>query len=199
MAEKALDVSEYQGRVKWSEVHGAGYHHAFAKATEGIAEVDHELERNAHNAREAGVKLALYHFAHPSESAKGNAHHFLRTALGVKALHVGDPCPVLDLEVAEGHDKRSLWRWQHTWGEIVGEALGCTTALYSSASFLMDDLWLPLHHRPIWGAAWGHVPAWQLARWHAWQYSAAGRVPGISGLVDLDSILRPFPTIGRIP
>lgn len=194
---KALDVSEYQGRVDWRQVHAAGYHHAAAKATEGVAETDNYVKRNAEHARAAGVKLSLYHFAHPSQSARKQARHFLDVAIPL--VRVGDPCPVLDLEVTEGLSPLQLWRFQHEWCSIVGEAFGTHVALYSYLYFLAHDLYLPPHHRPIWGAAYGHVPSSILAGWHAWQHSSSGRVPGISGRVDLDSIRKPLPLIGRKP
>lgn len=194
---KALDVSNYQGRINWRRVADAGYHNAAIKATEGLGFVDPFVKRNVEQARRAGVRFSLYHFAHPSESPTREAKHFLDVALGEKLLRHGDPAPALDLEVAEGLGLHALWRWQHTWGSIVGEALGTTTVLYSYLFFLQADLYLPPKHRPIWGAAYGHVPQATLDRWHAWQYSSAGLVPGISGRVDLDLILKPLPTIGR--
>jgi lysozyme len=196
MNEKALDVSNNNGRVDWPKVHGAGYRHAFAKASEGESFVDDQVKRNAEHARAAGVSLSLYHFGHPGNSARREARHFLEVA--VPLVHVGDPCPVLDLEVKEGLSWEELWHWQHTFGAIVGEAFGCPTMIYSSESFLAA-IPFPRHHRPLWGAAWGHVPASVLDRWHVWQYTSAGRVPGISGLVDLDSIRKPLPKIGRKP
>jgi lysozyme len=194
--QRALDVSDNNGRVDWSKVHGAGYRHAFAKASEGETEVDSDVRRNAEQARRAGVELSLYHFGHPSQSAARNARHFLSVI--VPLVKVGDPAPVLDLEVREGRTPRELWEWQHGFCRLVGEALGTVPMIYSDASFL-DSLPFPKHHRPLWGAEWGHAPASQLDRWHVWQYSAAGRVPGVPGLVDLDSILRPIPTIRRVP
>lgn len=196
MSERAIDVSAYQGRVNWSDVHAAGVHHGFAKASEGTLEVDGEVKRNAPRARDAGVKLGLYHFAHPALGARANAEHFLRVIEPL--VHVDDPVPVLDLEVAEGLGWEALWHFQHHFCELVGEAFGCTPMLYSSASWLRS-IPFPAHHRPLWGASWGHATNAELAGWHAWQYSAAGRVSGIGGLVDLDSILRPIPTIGRKP
>lgn len=196
MSEKALDVSNNNGRVNWSEVHAAGYRHAFAKATEGNSFVDDQLKRNVEHARSAGVKLGLYHFAHPALGARANAEHFLRTIAPL--VRVGDPIPWLDLEVAEGHSWEELWHFQHNFGRIVGEAFGCVCGLYSSASWL-SSIPFPKHHRPLWGASWGHASRAELDGWHVWQYSAAGRVSGIGGLVDLDSILKPIPTIGRKP
>lgn len=194
---KALDVSNNNGRVNWSHVHGDGFEHAFAKATEGQVFIDGQVRRNAEQARAAGVKLGLYHYAHPAESPRDNAKHFLSVASSL--VEVGDPAPTLDLEITGGLSPAELWSWQHTFCELVGEALETVPMLYSFESFLADSIVWPVHHRPLWGAAWGSVPDGVLDGWHVWQYSASGRVNGISGLVDLDSILQPLPTIGRKP
>ena len=197
MREKALDVSEYQGRVDWRKVKAAGYRFALAKATQGTGFVDHYAERNATHAHEVGIPLALYHFAEPGTSPKLQARHFLDVAIPL--VHVGGPAPVLDLEVEQGLSPRQLWKWQHVFCSIVAEALDTIPVLYSFESFLADSIELPPRHRPIWGAAYGSVPSSVLAGWHAWQYSSSGRVPGITGRVDLDLILHPLPTIGRKP
>jgi lysozyme len=191
----ALDVSEYQGRIEWRQVADAGYRHAAIKATEGTSHVDGRLKHNADHARDAGVHASLYHYAHPSESPRREARHFLDVAFDL--VEIGDPAPVLDLEIAEGLSPHQLWQWQHAWGEIVGQAFGTTTILYTYSAFLFDSIWLPRRHRPIWGADYGHVPASTLAEWHAWQYSSVGTVPGVPGRVDLDLILKPLPTVTR--
>ena len=192
---KALDVSNYQGRINWRKVHDAGYRFAAIKATEGTGFVDPYAARNTRRARAAGVKFSLYHYAHPSESPRREARHFLDIVLDL--VRVGDPCPALDLEVTEGLSPQQLWRWQHTFSGMVEEALGGTVILYTYRAFLEADIWLPSRHRPIWGADYGSVPESVLRGWHAWQYSSSGRVPGIRGPVDLDSILKPLPIIGR--
>lgn len=195
---KGLDVSAYQGRIRWRDVHADGYRFVAIKATEGTSFVDPKLLDNAPHAREAGLRVCLYHYAHPSESPRREAKHFLDVVLAHRDLaRHGDIAPALDLEVTEGLDPRALWRWQHSWCELVADALHTTPILYSYLYFLEADLYLPPKHRPIWGAAYGHVPAATLARWHAWQFTSSGSVSGISGRVDLDSIRKPLPTIGR--
>lgn len=198
---KGLDVSAYQGRINWHDVARGGFTHAAIKATEGGGEkeryFDRMAARNVEHARAAGIRVCLYHYAHPNESPRREARFFLDHVLGEKLVKHGDIAPALDLEVTEGHGPHALWRWQHTFCELVAEALQTTPILYSYLSFLANDIHLPPKHRPIWGAAYGHVPTATLRTWHAWQYSSSGSVSGISGRVDLDSIRKPLPTIGR--
>jgi GH25 family lysozyme M1 (1,4-beta-N-acetylmuramidase) len=191
----ALDVSNYQKRVDWNKVHAAGYRQAAIKATEGTGYVDPFVSRNVDHARDAGVRFSLYHYAHPSESPRREARHFLTVAR--ELVKVGDPCPCLDLEVTEGLNPHALWRWQHTFSTIVEEAFGGHVILYTYRAFLEADLYLPPRHRPIWGADYGSTPKRVLDGWHAWQYTSDGRVPGVPVPCDLDSILKPLPTIER--
>jgi GH25 family lysozyme M1 (1,4-beta-N-acetylmuramidase) len=192
---KALDVSNYQRRVDWRRVARDGFRFAAIKATEGTGFVDPYVARNVHGARKNGIAPVLYHFAHPSNSPRAEARHFLRTALPL--VRVGEPCPALDLEVTEGKTPYQLWEWQHTFSLIVEEALGGHVILYTYRAFLESELWLPRHHRPIWGADYGSVPASVLSTWHAWQYTSSGSVSGVRGACDLNSILKPLPTIRR--
>lgn len=192
---KALDVSNYQRVVEWEKVHAAGYRFAAIKASEGTSFFDPYAKENVEGCREHGLGFSLYHYAHPSESPRREARHFLEIAHEI--LRPGDTSPCLDLEVTEGLSPMQLWRWQHTFSAVVQEAFGGTVILYTYRAFLEADIWLPHRHRPIWGADYGSVPASVLAGWHAWQYTSSGRVPGINGPVDLDSILKPLPKVGR--
>lgn len=193
---KAIDVSEYQGRISWWRVHKDGIRHAFVKATEGTTLVDRRLRRNVRGCRRHGVAVSLYHFAHPGESPLANAHHFLRSTHGL--IRVGDPAPVLDLEVSEGLTSAALTRWARAFFSVIDNHFGTEGILYSYLDFLERDVF-PLPAHPVWGADYGSVPADVLATWSAWQYSSAGRVRGISGPVDLDSIRKQLPTVRRIP
>lgn len=192
---KALDVSNYQGRISWRRVRRDGFRLAAIKATEGTSFVDAYAASNVRGARRAGIVPVLYHYAHPSNSPRTEAQHFLSVALPL--VKIGDPCPALDLEITEGLTPYQLWRWQHTFAHIVEETLGGRVILYTYRYFLESDIWLPKHHRPIWGASYGSTPESVVAGWHAWQYTSSGRVAGIRGPVDLDSILKPLPQIER--
>ena len=189
-----IDVSAYQGKIDWRQVRQAGVDRAYVKATEGLTFVDGQLRRNATNGRGAGVQVGFYHFAHPTNSPVAEAKHFLAAVDGL--LKPGDLPPVLDLEVAEGHDAAYLNGWKAQWLALVDDAVPCSkphsTVFYSYFYFLKSMVLYP--DRPVWGAAYGQFSP--PAAWSIWQYSSTGRAPGISGYVDLDKVLRDdLPTV----
>ncbi len=84
----------------------------------------------------------------------------------------------------------------HRFQGTVGDRFGVTPQLYTGAyvvgiqggpqSLLRYPLWLAAYtYQPIPCGPWG-------ANWTAWQYSSTGRVPGISGNVDMNLMDRAF-------
>lgn len=190
-----IDVSEYQGVIAWQLVRQAGHTRAYIKASEGVTGIDPRRHFNATRARACGIKVGFYHYAHPSNSPRAEAEHFLRSA--GRHMRVGDLVPALDLEVSEGHDYRYLNAWKAQWLHIVDAAIGVPhgTVFYSYYYFWKEMQLFA--DRPVWGAAYGNFtppPSWAV-----WQYSSTGRVKGIRGPVDLDRHLKALPLIRRVP
>jgi lysozyme len=184
-----IDVSEYQGKIDWHKVYGAGVRHAYIKFGENFR-VDSFAAANVRGARAANVNVGLYFYAHPSNSPLQEARWFLRNA--DPYLHDGDLPPALDLEVAEGHDWPYLNEWKATWFAAVDPAVGCRATFYSNRYFLGHMTLFP--DRPIWGAA--PDPAFTPPdRWSFHQYSFTGSCLGIGGHVDLDRVLKLSPPI----
>lgn len=180
-----IDVSSYQGTPNWQKIYAAGVRKAYIKATEGSSVIDSRLKWNVRDARQAGIEVGLYHFAHPANSPSVEARFFLRAA-GV-FIRPGDLPPALDLELQEGHDWTYLRSWKAEWFKAVDAAVGVRAVFYSYFSFWqqMNDLF---KDRPIWGADLrpGFKPP---ETWAFHQYSFTGRVDGIAGSVDLDRVI----------
>lgn len=186
-----IDVSPYQGFPNWQRVKAAGHTHAYLKASEGLTGTTQGwLPSTIAKAREAGVTVGLYHYAHPSNPPHREAAHFLDVA-GPHWL-AGDIRPALDLEVTEGHDWAYLNDWKAQWLALVDQHIGALSVFYSYWYFLKQ---MRLYKsRPVWGAyVGGRLPAG--TDWTIWQHTFTGRVDGISGPVDLDLVLKPVPTI----
>jgi lysozyme len=189
-----IDVSNRQGAIDWAKVKASGVERAYLKATEGVSFHDGTLLRNTQQARQAGVQVGFYHFAHPSNSPLQEARFFL--AIARNLIRAGDMPPALDLELAEGHDVAYLNGWKSQWLAAVDAAVPCdrphSTVFYSYYYFWKTMVLYP--ERPVWGAGYGAgfapPPAWSI-----WQYSSTGHVPGINGYVDLDKPLKPLPTV----
>ncbi len=59
---KGIDVSQWQGKVRWDVVKQNGISFGYAKATGGITYTDPEFVNNWHGMREAGLPRGAYHF-----------------------------------------------------------------------------------------------------------------------------------------
>jgi len=193
---RVLDVSHHQGVIDWRKVadasiDGQPIRGVFIKATEGTTLVDRMLQANAANAVAAGLAAGFYHYAHPERNDPTiEARHF---AGKVKSLGAVLP-HVLDVEGSAAKLGRAeLTGWCLKWLAEVERLSGHPVMLYSGASFARTYFDNRLAGYPLWIAHYGveqplSNPVWE--RWTVFQYSDKGRVPGISGYVDLNMMER---------
>jgi GH25 family lysozyme M1 (1,4-beta-N-acetylmuramidase) len=192
-----IDVSHWQGTINWSSVAAAGKQFAFQKATEGTTYVDPTVGTNTSGAKNAGLLVGVYHFAHPdTNTAAAEAQHFL----GAAASYItnGFLHPVLDLEDGSTIGKTALSQWVNDWCATVKGAIGVDPIIYCNTNYATNYLDSTVISHPLWIANWstsygdpsttGSPPAgvWGTGGWDFWQYSSTGSVSGISGNVDLD-------------
>ncbi len=182
---EGIDVSHYQGDVDWAAVKAAGITFAFAKATQGTAEVDPKFAQNWAAIKAAGLTRGAYHFFDPGVDAEKQAEHFIATV----QLEAGDLPPVIDIEVSEGVSAEDIDQDIQIWLTKVAEAYGVTPIIYSDLSFLRENLASGFGAYPLWIAEYSSTPptapgAWK--EWLFWQYSQSGSVSGVDGNVDRD-------------
>lgn len=188
-----IDVSHWQGYIRWAEVSRAGTGFAIAKATEGQKFVDHRYARNKARADKLGMPFSAYHFASPDRTNRDairEAKHFVRTA-GLAGRHL---LPVLDLEISGGLSRSELITWVKTWLRTVEARLGVKPMIYTSPSFWKDRMgntrWFANNGYRLWIAHWyassPRVPAdnWGGRGYTLWQLTDCASVKGISGCVD---------------
>jgi GH25 family lysozyme M1 (1,4-beta-N-acetylmuramidase) len=199
-----IDVSHYQGTVRWSSVASDGIAFAILKATEGQTYVDPTFTYNDGQAAIAGVPVGAYHvWGKPNKSpdeARLEADHF------VQVVHptVGDVLPVLDMEmnrIPDGTTRSTLMAWSRAWLNRVAVKTGVRPMVYGSQylfqTILGNSTWFADHGFPLW-FAWPRTPLpkampandWQGEGWTFWQYSWTGNVRGIHGAVDEDRFAR---------
>lgn len=184
-----IDVSRWQGKIDWAKVRAAGTQFAFIKATEGGDHVDPRFLENWYGARQAGVPRGAYHFVFWCRPAHEQVEWF-------KANVPNDPDalpPVLDVEW-NNHSRtcpKSLPREQalpkirHMLQEMEAHT-GKRPIIYTDINFHRDVLVGELDDYPYWLRSVAAEPEerYENRRWTFWQYTATGRVPGISGDVD---------------
>src|SRR5262249_52406418 len=127
-----------------------------------------------------------YQYFRPSTDPLEQARLFVNT---VRRLHPGDLPPALDVETLEGLPAKTVIARIQIWMNYVSKHLSRAPILYTNAS-TWESLGAPtLRVNLLWIAQWEVDCPAQLSnftRWHFWQHSSTGRVPGIDGPVDLD-------------
>jgi len=215
---KGLDVSNWNGTIKWATVAAAGYRFAFGKATEGTSYTDATYTANRNGSESAGLVFGAYHFARPTgstiagatASAIAQADHFLAVA----APQPGELPPVLDLETTGKLPASRLLAWTLTWlGEVYART-GVEPFIYTSPLFWKGNLGnstaAAASGTPLWIAHWTKasqptVPAqnWNGSGWTVWQWTNCLAVKGLKRCADGDRMnganpaavtIEPYPT-----
>lgn len=197
-----IDISKYQPQIRWDSLKVLTDAHkrtirsstyakdiknisfAFIKATEGVSLKDKHFRRHWRNAHKAGIRRGAYHFFRSSKDAGEQAEHFINT---VGELSENDLPPVLDIETMhKGCSRKTLNDKALTWLRIVEEHYGRKPIVYSSASFLKDNLSKDIQDNyPVWVAHY-ETTSPRCDRWHIWQFADNAIVYGIDGEVDLN-------------
>lgn len=190
---KGIDVSRYQGAIDWAQVAQAGYSFAALRATVGDYYTDPRFTENWQGAQHNGILTTAYHVVKPGLAADAQMMRLLdalddrRPDLPLALdVELKDGCPeqqVLDvtracLEIlnAEGYPclvYTGAWFWNTL--PVAGEwdeDADLWVAAYTAESYLLSKAW---------------PRGWQPGHWRFWQHSNKGRVPGITGDVDLNA------------
>jgi lysozyme len=186
-----IDISHHQGDIDWRRLATARQSvtplsFVFLKATEGGDHADTAFAANFDSAKQAGFVRGAYHFYIPSTDALKQADFFINTV----RLDSGDLAPVLDVELpgksGKGR-KEELARGVKQWLDRVEAHYGVKPILYTSYKFktrYLNDTIFDAY--PYWIAHYYVDSVQYRGRWHFWQHTDRGRVPGIDEDVDLN-------------
>jgi len=145
-----VDVSHYQGIVRWDKLKRQGISFAFAKATGGLVHSDRYFGHNWQSMREEGILRGAYHFFHPADDAKTQAQHFVGIVKKHGGMRAGDLPPVLDVEKTDGVSSARIVEGVATWLKVVEQELGCQPIIYVGRSFADDHLGKKFKNYPLW-------------------------------------------------
>ena len=184
-----IDVSRWQGKIKmegWTQVKAAGYKGVMLRAVgsrNGVPYIDPTFEDNYANAKAAGLDVGVYYYTNAScEKLADEELAVLRQALRGKELTL----PVaLDLEspILAGMPYGDLsnlaaYHLEHTSYANVHLDMARLSGRW--------DVWLADYT--------GKAPKVSF-KYNAHQHTSKGRVPGISGNVDLNVTTLNYPKI----
>lgn len=185
-----IDVSKWNGDVRWDEVKKSGMAgFAMIRASYGSEDTDPKLAQNVKGCEENGIPYGFYHYIYAKNvaEAKREAAYFLN----VIAPYSPEYPVVLDIEedFYKLMDKKEVTDIVVTFMEELENA-GYYAMIYSYAKFINDYLILDrIEDYDIWVACWGDST--KLAESYSyhfgmWQYTETGKIAGIDEYVDLN-------------
>lgn len=184
-----IDVSTYQGQIDWATAKASGQvDFVYAKATEGLHEVDDQFSRNRVVCKERGIPFGSYHFFHPEEDGELQAQHFLSVAAPVD----GELVPMVDVEVDSGLSAEAIIEQLSKFNQHCEALLGRKIIIYTDYGFWNGSVngSDAFSGHPLWIAEYNHDAEPTLPQgwnsWVIWQHSSSGSVPGVNGDADLD-------------
>lgn len=208
-----IDVSRFQKTIDWPSVAGAGVRFAFVQASRGSGAdctvkpnecgADPYFAANRVAAKSVGIRVGAYHRAFATggtpEAARADALAEADVFLAaVGTLESGELIPVIDVETPfTGMTATTLRTWVRVWVKKIARRLGRKPMIYTSATnwaYTGNTTEFAKAKYPLWIAHWGvsrpAVPArnWAGRGYSVWQYTSSGRLPGISGRVDMDRL-----------
>lgn len=177
-----IDVSHYQGKIKWKEVKCS--HHpiqfVFLRATMGVDGRDVEFRRNWKEAHLNGFTRGAYHFYRPNEPSAQQFENFK----SVVQLKAGDLPPVLDVETMSTYGRENLRKGVRNWISLCEAHYGCKPIVYSGRTFYLENLVGAVDECPLWIAAYSGKHRVRDIHWTFHQFTERVKVKGIRGNVD---------------
>ncbi len=192
-----IDVSAYQGSINWSKVKKAGITFVMIRAgyrgsTDGTIIKDKRFAENLKGAKAAGLDVGVYFYS-SAVSAKEAVEEAKWTLKQIQ--HQGITMPVaFDMEEDSSSRTYKLTMRQKTkitdaFCSIVRQN-GYKPLIYGNPTWIYNSLDLSyLTRYNLWIAHYTNQTNFQY-QYIMWQYSESGRLPGITGTVDMDILLQ---------
>lgn len=176
-----LDIYRYQAVNDWNAVKGYGVEAVWVKLTDGGGPAYARGDRQVQGAQSVGIPVGGYHFAQPSPSPEVQADTFTAELRRLGAT--GIP-PALDIEAPFLPNSQAR-DFAHAFLRRMNRNGFDRLAVYMNQSFaqsLKPHTW-NFPGLVKWIARYGNTPS---VPYDVHQYSETGRVPGITGNVDLN-------------
>ena len=202
-----IDVSRYQGKITldgWRKVKVAGYKGAMLKTvstnrklSKRSVYIDPTFETNYRNAKAAGLDVGVYYYSYAiSHTGADKELALLAEALRGKELTLPVAVDVEDNELKQLGRQALTDLTAYALARI--EAMGFYAQLYTYTSFANTRLYMggaALSPYDVWLADYTGKPPAVTFKYNSHQHTSKGRVPGISGDVDLNVTTLNYPRI----
>ncbi len=185
---RGIDISAHNGVIDFEKVKNASYQFAIIKATEGTDFKDAMFIDNLRQARQAGLKVGAYHFFRFDTDGYLQAlnllhslrHRKLDFPIAIDIERFGNP---------DGHQASIIISRLQDMITCL-EKEGADIILYSNKDDYDKYLKGKFDNYPLWICTFTE-PEPNL-NWTIWQYSHRGKIDGIKGDVDLNTIKTEF-------
>ncbi|PKV52909.1 lysozyme [Aquimarina sp. MAR_2010_214] len=187
-----MDVSHFQGDIKWNDIKKDNVNYVYIKASEGADFIDPKFKSNRAAAKSKCIYRGAYHFYQTSDDPKIQVQNFI-SAVG--QLEPGDLPPVLDLEKLGINAPITIKEYQENtllWLQMVEKKLGVSPIIYTNLFFGIKYLDHPDFSKyKLWIAEYTKekpkLPeTWKNKGWTFWQRTDLKKLEGIKGKVDYD-------------
>ncbi len=177
-----LDVSHYQGKIRWSEVQKSSHpiEYIFIRSTMGSDGKDKRFKENWKAAKQHNFIRGAYHYYRPNENSAEQFQNYK----SVVRLNSGDFIPILDVEVESPYGRDNLRKGVLNWLRLAEVTYGVKPMIYTGLKFYQDILKGHVEGYPLWIAAYSGKHRLKGENWDFHQFTERVRVQGISHLVD---------------
>ena len=186
---KGIDVSHWQGNIKWDKVAAAGVHFALLKASEAYTFKDSKFARNWKGCHDNGIRCGAYHFFRPNKDGVRQAENLLRQLDAVGYGKKEDLIPTIDCEDYDGSGKAKYRQQLQDCLDKVKSETGVKPIIYTQQSFWKKVSNPDFSSYPLWVVDISKDPPRLPSHWQdyvIWQYSHTGKVSGVSGNCDVN-------------
>ena len=187
-----IDVSKWNGNIDWNSVKSSGAAYAIIRcgyrgSTTGALITDPKFAANISGANAVGMKVGVYFFTQAVNEKEAVEEASMVLDL-VKKYKISYPI-FLDVESsggrADGIDKGTRTAVCKAFCATIQNS-GYTAGVYANKTWFTSKIDAgALGSYKIWLAQYAAAPSYA-GRYHLWQYSSKGSVPGIKGNVDLN-------------
>ena len=186
-----IDVSSWQGKINWDKVK-SNIDFAILRCGYGsdyTNQDDKQFARNVTECERLNIPFGvyLYSYAKNEKMIESEAAHTLRLIAGHKPF-----CVYIDLEdnSQAGFGKKLLTSFAKRFCEAV-KAKGFKVGVYANQNWFQNFLDVADLHKcgySIWCAKYAKSKPNIAAPYDIWQYSASGKVNGVTGNVDMNNM-----------
>lgn len=169
-----IDISHFQPVIDWHNLQALSsngdtitFRFVFIKATEGSWWDDELFAEHWDNARKNGIIRGAYHYFHPNRNPELQAENFIESV----HLEAGDLPPVIDIEDAQGLEKREVVTAIKRYAKVIEQKYNVKPILYSNRYFIEDYLLDDFTGYTFWIANYYRTEMDAAIPWQFWQHT----------------------------